>query len=112
MRRKLQITNNGIQSSTLEEDEARLKVLTETRANLERRKVDRAAKQSVKRKIREDVESGKRGAFFLKRKEKKRLVLEAKLQEIQKRGGKKAVEKILAKKRQKNKSRDARIFGK
>jgi ribosomal RNA-processing protein 36 len=113
MRRKLQITQaDGTHSSTLEEDVARLKALTETRANLERRKIDRAARQSVKRKIREDVESGKTGAYFLKRKEKKRLELEARYEEIRKRGGEKAVEKILTRRRQKNKSRDASAFAK
>jgi ribosomal RNA-processing protein 36 len=116
LRRKLQINhtdrNNGVHSSTLEEDVARLKALTETRANLERGKIDRAAKQSVKRKIRDDVESGKTGVYFLKRKEQKRLELEARFEEIRKRGGEKAVEKILAKKRQKNKSRDASDFAK
>ena len=113
LRRKLSIIRaDGSYSSTLEEDVARLKTLTETRANLERRKVDRAARQSVKRKIREDVESGRTGAYFLKRKEKKRLELEARFEEIRKRGGEKAVEKILAKRRQKNKSRDAGAFAK
>jgi len=110
LRRKLGI--DGKDPSALEEDEARLKFLTQQRADLERRKVDLAAKKSVKRKIREDVESGKSGAYFLKRKEKKRLEMEAKLEEIKKRGGKKAVEKILAKKRRKNKSRDAGMFAK
>ncbi len=113
MRKKLQIIDaDGGHASTLEEDVARLKTLTETRANLERRKIDRAARQSVKRKIREDVESGRSGAYFLKRKEKKRLELEARFEEIRKRGGEKAVEKMLAKKRQKNKSRDASAFAK
>ncbi len=113
MRNKLQmIEADGGHSSTLEEDVARLKELTQTRADLERRKIDRAARQSVKRKIREDVESGKSGAYFLKRKEKKRLELEARFEEIRKRGGEKAVEKILTKKRQKNKSRDASAFAK
>ena len=108
LRRKLQMTHDGTQ--TLEDDEAKLKYLTETRANLERRKIERAARRSVKRKIHDDVESGSKGVYFLKRKEKKRLELEAKFEEIQKRGGDKAVEKILTKKRQKNKSRDAGRF--
>ena len=113
LRRKLGIIQaDGSYSSTLEEDVAQLKSLTETRANLERRKIDRAARKSVKRKIREDVESGRTGAYFLKRKEKKRLELEARFEEIRKRGGEKAVEKMLAKKRQKNKSRDAGAFAK
>lgn len=113
LRKKMQIIGeDGGHTTTLEEDVARLKELTETRANLERRKIDRAARQSVKRKIREDVESGKTGAYFLKRKEKKRLELEARFEEIRKRGGEKAVEKMLAKKRRKNKSRDAGAFAK
>jgi ribosomal RNA-processing protein 36 len=110
MRRKLEI--NGSDPQTLEEYENRLKSLTQQRSDLERQKVERAAKQSVKRKIREDVESGKNGGYFLKRREKKQLEAEAKLEEIRKRKGSKAVEKILAKKRQKNKSRDAGIFAK
>jgi ribosomal RNA-processing protein 36 len=110
MRRKLGVS--GSDPSTLEEYESRLKALTQQRSELERRKIDRTAKQSVKRKIREDIESGKKGAYFLKRKEKKRLEAEATLEEIRKRMGENAVEKILAKKRRKNKSRDAGMFAK
>lgn len=110
LRRKLGIDCSS--PSGMEEEEARLKALIQERSSLERRKIERLAKQTVKRKVREDVESGLRGAYFLKRKEKKLLEMEEKFKELQKRGGKKAVEKILAKKRQKNKSRDAGIFAK
>jgi hypothetical protein len=58
------------------------------------------------------VESGKHGAFFLKRTEKKRLEYEEKIKEIRKRKGSKAVEKVLAKKRKRDKSRDAKTFAK
>jgi ribosomal RNA-processing protein 36 len=105
MRRHLNVTGG-----TVEEDQESLKTLTMERADLERRKIERAATQSVKRKIINDVAEGTRGAFFLKRKEKKRLVVEAKLDEIRKRGGYKAVEKAVAKRRSKNKSRDAGKF--
>jgi ribosomal RNA-processing protein 36 len=111
LRRKLQINpGDGTQTSTLEDDEIRLKFLTETRADLDRRKIEREAKRSVTQKIRSDVESGKSGVYHLKRKERYRLELEAKLEVIQKRGGDRAVEKILEKKRQKNKTRDAARF--
>ncbi|OEU16896.1 hypothetical protein FRACYDRAFT_239491 [Fragilariopsis cylindrus CCMP1102] len=111
LRRKLQINpGDGTQTSTLEDDEIRLKFLTETRADLDRRKIEREAKRSVSQKIRSDVESGKSGVYHLKRKERYRLELEAKLEVIQKRGGDRAVEKILEKKRQKNKTRDAARF--
>jgi ribosomal RNA-processing protein 36 len=112
LRRKLGITAINENAGSLEEDEARLKSLTQDRAALERQKVERAAKQSVKRRIQDEVASGRRGAYFLKRKEKKRLEMEAKLEEIRKRGGEKAVEKMLDRKRRKNKSRDAGMFAK
>jgi ribosomal RNA-processing protein 36 len=109
MRRQL---NVSVADGSLEEDQDRLRQLKQEKADFERRKVVRAAKQTVKKKIRSEVEEGKRGAFFLKRKEKKRLEFEAKMEELRKRGGHKAVEKALAKRRQKAKSRDAGLFAK
>jgi len=105
MRRKHQL-----QHIDMEETQTKLKALTETRANLERQKMDRAAKQSVKRKLKEQVESGKGGVYFLKRKEKKRLELEAKYEQMSQKHGGKDFQKTLAKKRQKNKSKDAGVF--
>jgi ribosomal RNA-processing protein 36 len=106
-RRKLNIAGGD-----LDEDQEELKMRLQEKADLERRKVVRAAKTSVKRKLREEVAQGTRGAYFLKRKEKKRMELDAKFEEIRKRGGDKAVEKTLEKKRKKNKSRDAGLFAK
>jgi ribosomal RNA-processing protein 36 len=106
MRRRLDVTGG-----TLEEDQENLKRLQQEKAELSRRQLDRAAKQTVKRKIRDEVEQGK-GAYFLKRKDQRRLHLEAKLEEIRKRGGDKAVDKAVAKRRKKNKSRDAGLFAK
>lgn len=110
MRRQLDVS---VADGSVEEDEDRLRQLKQEKADFERRKVVRAAKQSVKKKIQTEVEEGKRGAFFLKRKEKKQLEFEAKMEELRKqRGGHKAVEKALAKRRQKAKSRDAGLFAK
>jgi ribosomal RNA-processing protein 36 len=100
----------GIAGASLEEDEERLKQMKQEKADLARRKLDRDAKTTVKRKIRDDVEEGKRGVYFLKRKEKRQLELEAKLEVIHKKGGDKAVEKVMAKRRSKAKSRDAGLF--
>ena len=86
--------------------------LKQEKADFERRQLTRAAKQAVKKKLREDVEDGKSGAFFLKRKEKKKLEFEAKMEELRKRKGHKAVEKSLARRRQKAKSRDSSLFNK
>lgn len=56
--------------------------------------------------MKQQVEAGK-GVYYLKKREMKKVQLEAKLEELRKRGGDKAVEKALAKKRKKNKSKDA-----
>ena len=102
----------GLKGGSLDEDQDRLRTLLNEKAALERKKLERAAKQSVKKRISEEVAQGKRGAYFLKRKEKKRLELEAKFEQIHKQGGDAAVQKLLTKKRRKNKSRDAGLFAK
>mmetsp|Transcript_26612 Transcript_26612/g.75543 ORF Transcript_26612/g.75543 Transcript_26612/m.75543 type:complete len:371 (-) Transcript_26612:49-1161(-) len=109
MRRQLNIS---VADDSLEDDEERLRQLKQERADFERSKVVRSAKQAVKRKLQSEVEEGKSGVFFLKRKEKQRLEFEAKMEELRKRGGHKAVEKAMAKRRQKAKSRDAGLFAK
>jgi ribosomal RNA-processing protein 36 len=97
---------------SLEEDQEKLHAMVGEKSEIQRRKINRAAKQSVKKKMRDEVADGTRGAYFLKRKEKKRMELEAKFEVIRDTGGDKAVEKMLAKKRSKNKSRDAGMMGK
>jgi ribosomal RNA-processing protein 36 len=100
----------NIAGGSIEEDESRLQLLKQEKADFERRKVERAAKRAVKKTIQTQVEEGTRGAYFLKRKEKKKLEFEAKMEELRKRGGHKAVEKALEKRRKKAKSRDANMF--
>jgi ribosomal RNA-processing protein 36 len=108
-RRRMGLTNDG---GSLEADQEELKRLTQEKADVERAQVDRAAKQTVKKKLHADVAEGKHGAYFLKRKDMKRLHLEAKYEEIRKRGGDRAVDKVVAKRRKKNKSKDAGLLGK
>ena len=62
------------------------------------------------KKLQKEVAGGK-SVYFPKRKELKRLHLEAKFDELRKRGGDKAVDKALAKRRKKNKSKDAGLLG-
>jgi ribosomal RNA-processing protein 36 len=100
----------NISGGSIEEDQSRLLQLKQEKADFERRKVERAAKRAVKNKIKTEVEEGKRGAYFLKRKEKKKMEFEAKMEELQKRGGHKAVEKALEKRRKKAKSKDSQMF--
>jgi len=108
LRKKLGITKTD---AALEEDRAKLKQLEQQKADFARSQIERAAKRSVKKKLQQEVAEGKRSAYFLKRNEKKRLELEAKYEEIRKRGGDAAVDKAVAKRRKKNKSRDASRFG-
>lgn len=70
----------------------------------------KAAKSSVKSKIRQEVASGKRGAYYPKRNELRRMELEAKFEEIRKRGGDEAVDKAIAKRRKKNVSKSHKLM--
>ena len=79
------------------------------KAGYERAQVDLAAKQAVKQKMKQQVESGK-GVYYLKKRDMKKLQMEAKYEELRKRGGDKAVDKALAKRRKKNKSKDTGYF--
>jgi len=61
--------------------------------------------------LKEQVEEkGQGGVFFLKRKEKRRLELEAKMDVIRKTRGQGAVDKAVNRRRQKQKSKDSKIF--
>ena len=80
---------------------------SQEKAEYERNQIDRAAKRAVKKKLQQQVAEGKHGVYFPKRREMKRMHLEAKFEEIRKRGGDQAVDKVVAKRRKKNKSRDA-----
>lgn len=87
---------------SLKRDQEELKRLLQEQAERKRAQVARAAKQTVKKKIREEVASGKRGAYYPKRNELRRMEMEAKFEEIRKRGGEEAVDKAIAKRRKKN----------
>ena len=102
----------GLESSQLEQEEAELKRLLQEKACRRQANITRAAKQSVKRKIQEDVASGKRGAYYLKRKERKKLEMEARLDELRKVGGEEAVAKALAKRRKKKMSKHSSLMPK
>lgn len=104
-RRKLGM-NPG--EGTLEYDQEELTRLLQERAERKRANVVRAAKHTVKQKMREDVASGKRGAYYPKRNEMRRMEAEAKYEEIRKRGGSEAVDKAIAKRRKKNVSKEAK----
>ena len=62
----------------------------------------RIKRREVKKKLREGVASGKRGAYYLKKRDLKKLELGQKFDELNKKGGDTLIEKTLAKKRKKN----------
>mmetsp|Transcript_7287 Transcript_7287/g.9506 ORF Transcript_7287/g.9506 Transcript_7287/m.9506 type:complete len:348 (-) Transcript_7287:92-1135(-) len=105
-RRKLGITGD---QGSVEQDTLRLKQMQQENADLDRKQMQRHAKQSLKKTLQHEVETGQRSAkHFLNRQEMKKRLTEAKFEEIRKRGGDSAVDKALAKRRKKNKSRDAK----
>jgi ribosomal RNA-processing protein 36 len=84
--------------------------LLQERADRKRAQVVRSAKRTVKKKIRDDVASGKRGAYYPKRNELRRMEMEAKFDEIRKQGGDEAVDKAIAKRRKKNVSKSKTLM--
>lgn len=106
MRKKLGLTS----ANTAEEDEAELKRLLQEHASRIDTKVRHAAKSTVKKKLREDVAAGKRGVYYLKRREMKKLELEAKFDQLRKLGGDAAVNKAMAKRRKKKMGKDSGLM--
>lgn len=102
-RRALGITGEG----SLEDDKARLKQLQQQFADEERHRIDVAAQHTVKKRLREKSAAVGKPVYF-KRQELKRMTYEAKLEEVRKRRGDKAVEKVVTKRRKRIKSRDAK----
>jgi ribosomal RNA-processing protein 36 len=100
--RKLNICNTG----SLEEDQQKLKQLKEQLTQRQRAAAQRAAKVTLKRRMEQDIAEGKTGAYYLKRKERRKLELEATFEELRKRGGDNAINKAMAKRRKKNASKD------
>jgi ribosomal RNA-processing protein 36 len=94
-------------AESAEADEAELARLIQERSARTEDKMLRMAKGTVKKKIRNDVAAGKRGAFYLKKREMKKLELEAKFEQLRKQGGDSAVQKALAKRRKKKMGKDS-----
>jgi ribosomal RNA-processing protein 36 len=106
-RKRIGLSN---EDTTVEDDKAELLRLTQEMKDWDRSQVEREAKRSVNLKVRQEVESGQRGAYHLKRKDRKTLELEARFDVLRKKGGDKAVDKVLEKKRKKNKSKDTGLM--
>jgi hypothetical protein len=107
LRRKFGLTGSN---ASLQQDQERLKQLRHEIAEWERQEIERAAHRSVKQKLQDQAATtGK--FYFPKRRDLRKMQDEAKMQELRKRKGEGAVEKVLAKRRKKNKSKDASLMG-
>ena len=97
-------------SNQPQDDKLELNRLQQELADRRREQDRRSAKTAVKRKIRQEVAEGKRGEYHLKRREKKRLELEARFDNLRKSGGDAAVDKAIAKRRKKAAAKDRRLM--
>ncbi|CAB9515864.1 Component of the 90S pre-ribosome involved in the maturation of rRNAs. Required for early cleavages of the pre-RNAs in the 40S ribosomal subunit maturation pathway (By similarity) [Seminavis robusta] len=97
----------GIQGETVEGLQEQLQTLQQTVARQNQESLERNAKKAVKKKLQAQVAEGKGGMYFPKRRELKQMEMEAKIADIQKRKGKRGLDNYLAKRRKKQKSRDA-----
>ena len=98
--------------TTAEDVEEELKRLMQERASRRDAKMRSAAKSTVKKKMRDDVAEGKRGAYYLKKKDMKKLELEAKFDQLRKVGGDSAVNKVLQKRRKRKMGKDSGLMPK
>ena len=105
-RKKLGLTQGN---DTFENDQEELTRLIQEVAERKKANLVRAAKRTVKKKLREDVASGK-GVYYPKRSELRKMELEAKFEEIRKRGGDEAVDKAIAKRRKKNVAKSHKLM--
>ncbi|GAX15319.1 hypothetical protein FisN_8Lh396 [Fistulifera solaris] len=107
LRRKLGLTGG---TTSLQQDQERLKQLRHEIAEWERQEIERVAHRSVKQKLQDQAATtGK--FYFPKRRDLRKMQDDAKMEELRKRQGEGAVEKVIAKRRKKNKSKDASLMG-
>jgi ribosomal RNA-processing protein 36 len=100
----------NVSVTSLDELQTKLQSLQQEQATVERNSINRLAKQNVQQKLKENVATGKAGIYFPKRSDMKQMEYQTKLDIIRKQDGDGAVTKMLAKRRKKNKSRDASNF--
>ena len=99
-RRKLGLTSMA--ASAAEGDEVELKRLMQERSSRLKERTSRTKRREIKKKLRDGVASGKRGAYYLKKRDLKKLEMGQKFDELNTKGGETLIEKTLAKKRKKN----------
>ncbi|GFH52658.1 hypothetical protein CTEN210_09134 [Chaetoceros tenuissimus] len=109
MRRKLGMTGAD---ASMEHDQEELQRLIQERSSRRDAKLKSDAKSAVKKRIREEVAAGKRGAYHLKRRDMKKLELEARFDQLRKKGGDAAVNKVLAKRRKRKMGKDSGLMTK
>ncbi len=99
----------GVSIEDVGEEKERLTTLLNQRGERIKSQVTRDARASVKRSIAEKVSDGA-NPYYLKKREMKKLEVEARYDELKKRGGRKAVMKAVEKKRKKNSQKDKKML--
>ena len=101
----------GIVSAQLEQDELELKRLLQIQADKCKNKLKTETKSAMKRKMKEEIQSGKRRKeFYYKKRDWKRIELETQFNSLKSQGGDRAVQKALARKRKKNLGRHGKLM--
>lgn len=96
---------------SVEDDQEELTRLTQLHSNHTKSQRQREAKRTVKRKMRDEIASGQRTKeYHYKKKDWKRMELGAQYDQIKKKGGDAAVDKLLAKRRKKNLGKDGKFM--
>ena len=109
MRRKLGMTGAD---ASIEHDQAELQRLIQERASSRDAKLKSDTKSAVKKRIREEAAVGKHRAYHLKRRDMKKLELEARFDQLRKKSGDAIVNKVLAKRRKSKMGKDSGLMTK
>lgn len=110
-RRERRRLNMDSFTTTAEEDQEELSRLLQLTTENKKSKGKRDLKSSMKQKMREEIKSGKRKKeYHYKKKDWKRVELGAKYDELKKKGGDAAIDKLLVKRRKKNTGKDGKYM--
>jgi len=106
-RQKLGLDPTAGSEDQIQSDKDHLKKLIQQQAERKRNEAQMSAKYLLKKNAAEKVAQGK-SVYYPKRQERKKMELEATFDELRKRGGDRAVDKAVAKKRRKNAQKEHR----
>jgi ribosomal RNA-processing protein 36 len=99
-----------VTETAADDDQAELNRLIQERTSRTDVRLKTTARRNVKKRLRDEVASGQRGAYYLKKRDMKKMELEAKFEELKRIGGDKKVNEVMAKRRKKKMGRDSSLM--